>query len=534
MRDFAILYENLDQTSSTLEKIDLMRQYFQKASPGDAAWALFFLSGKRLKRLIGTKLLHDWCIEISGYPEWLYQECYSSVGDTAETITLILPEYPSENNPPLSLAEWMEERILPLKVLDKGEQKQAVCDWWKKLNRLERYILNKILTGALRVGVSYLLTLRALHLALEIPRITLSQRLLGDWIPSSEFFLNLSAEGSKENKDLSPFPFYLASPLDKKLEDLGAPQDWQVEWKWDGIRSQIVKRFEKSAIWSRNIELINEQFPELVEMVNALPNLVLDGEILAFQNDLPLPFFELQKRLNRKSPSSEYIKNVPIIFMAYDLLEYEDDDLRQIPLSTRRKKLEQLIKKFPHPRLKISSSVLFQNWEKLDDLKNQARSQQTEGLMLKKKESLYGSGRQKGSWWKFKVTPMTIDAVLMYAQPGSGRRANLFTDYTFGVWQGDELIPIAKAYSGLSQDEITELDQWIRRNIEEKFGPVRKLKPYHVFELAFEAIQLSKRHKSGIAVRFPRIVRWRKDKKVEEAEKLEDVKLLLKQYENNP
>lgn len=531
MKQFALLYEKLDQTTSTLEKIELMRGYFSSTPPEDAAWALYFLSGKRLKRLLGTKLLHEWCLEQSGYPEWLYSECYGAVGDTAELITLILPENIHPNQT-LTLSQWMEQRILPLKNLSKLEQKDLVCQWWQELNRLERFILNKILTGALRVGVSHLLTLRALQQAFGISRIHLSQRLLGDWQPHQDFFLSLADPAAKrKDDDLSPYPFFLASPLEKSLEELGDPSDWQVEWKWDGIRSQIVRREQKSAIWSRSVELINEQFPELVEMAETLPEVCLDGEILAFTEGKALPFAELQKRLNRKKPSLEYIKSVPIAFIAYDFIENEAIDLRTTPLKERRNLLKTLVEKISHPRLILSPLVEFKDWNELGILKEKARSLQTEGLMLKNLSSSYGTGRQKGSWWKFKIAPMTIDAVLMYAQPGSGRRASLFTDYTFGVWSEGQLIPIAKAYSGLSQEEITELDQWIRRHTEEKFGPVRQVKPFHVFELAFEAIQLSKRHKSGIAVRFPRIARWRKDKTAAEAENLDDVKNLLKNYE---
>lgn len=531
MKEFAKLYEQLDQTSSTLEKVERMKDYFSNVPPEDAAWALFFLSGKRLKRLIGSKLLHEWCLEESGYPDWLYQECYAAVGDTAEVITLILPET-STSKESLSLSEWMEERILPLKDKTKQEQKKLVCQWWKELNRLERFILNKILTGSLRVGVSYLLTLRALQQTTGVSRIYLSQRLIGGWQPTKDFFLELShPEQKKEADNISPFPFFLASPLDKPLEELGEPFNWQVEWKWDGIRSQIVRKKTQAGIWSRSVELINEQFPELLEMAFLLPEVILDGEILAYRDGKALPFAELQKRLNRKKPSQEYIKNVPISFMAYDLIEWEGEDKRLQPLIKRRQHLSDLISSINHPRLILSPVVSFKDWIDLEHLKNQARSLQTEGLMLKNKDSPYGTGRQKGNWWKFKISPMTIDAVLMYAQPGSGRRASLFTDYTFGVWQNEELIPLAKAYSGLSQEEIKELDAWIRKNTQEKFGPVRQVKPFHVFELAFEGIQQSNRHKSGIAVRFPRIQRWRKDKKAEEADQLESVKTLLKNYE---
>lgn len=524
MKNFAQLFDQLDQTQSTNEKVHFLEEYFKNSAPHDSIWALFFLSGHRLKRFVSSSLLMEWCMEITHIPNWLVEESYAAVGDTAETVALLLHgTFTPLQQFDVSLSSLMETIILPLVNQSKEEQKHTVINLWTQLNPKELFLFNKILTGSFRVGVSHLLTLKALSQAINIPREILSQRVMGNWSPSLEFYDSLKSV-DQENKYLNPYPFYLASPLEDTLESLGDPHAWSAEWKWDGIRAQAIHRGQKTAIWSRGNELISEQFPELLESVAKLPEgTVLDGEILAFTNDLPLSFAHLQKRLGRKSPSKNIQKEVPIIFMIYDILEYEHQDLRKILLSER----QELIKKIPEidPRFKLSTPLLFVTWQEIYDMRLQAKDKLTEGIMLKRLDSIYGVGRQRGNWWKYKIDPMTIDTVLMYAQAGSGRRANLYTDYTFGIWQGSELIPIAKAYSGLNQTEINKLDHWIRRNTEEKFGPVRKVKAEQVFEIAFEGIQVSKRHKSGIALRFPRIARWRTDKPIEECDTLEQVKI---------
>lgn len=369
-----------------------------------------------------------------------------------------------------------------------------------------------------------MLTIRALSQSLDVSSEVISQRLMGNWEPTGEFFESLRVpEAEHPVRYLNPYPFYLASPLDAPLEDLGDPKEWLAEWKWDGIRVQCIHREGKRAIWSRGNELISEQFPEIIEALATIEDhTVLDGEILAFQNDIPLSFGVLQRRLGRKNPSKKIIKEVPIILMVYDLLEYHGEDYRSHPLLQRRQIFESW--KDLDSRILVSPKIPFKNWKEIEEKKLEAGKKGTEGIMLKKQDSIYGTGREKGNWWKYKIDPMTIDAVLIYAQAGTGRRANLYTDYTFGVWHGKELIPIAKAYSGLTQEEIDILDRWIRRHTQEKFGPVRKVKAEQVFEIAFEGIQESKRHKSGIALRFPRISRWRKDKPYEECDTLEKIK----------
>lgn len=520
MLSFLDLFDQIDQTSSTVKKTRLMKEYFLQAPTEDAVWALYFLSGQKLKRLIGPNKLFEWCIDTTQLPSWLAVDCYSAVGDIAETIALLVAKQDIKASSNFSLSTWVNYKLLPLHGCSDDEQKACIIRYWNELDQRGVYMINKILTGSLRVGVSQLLTIQALSNALNIPKETLSQRLMGSWEPTIKFFLSL--KNPTEITHLNPYPFYLASPVTEPLEDLGPIEDWLFEWKWDGMRAQSIKRNGQVAIWSRGNELISEQFPELLEALAKLPDgTVIDGEILAYKDDRPLPFGELQKRLGRKKISKSMLEAVPIIFMIYDLLEYAGKDLRKHPLSERR---ELMLSLETIDRIKISPTFKLKTWSEVRSKRHEASTAATEGLMIKKSSSFYGVGRRRGNWWKYKVDPKTIDAVLIYAQPGHGWRANLFTDYTFGVWDHDELVPIAKAYSGLTRDEIYELDRWIRKNTEEKFGPVRKVEAIQVFEIAFEGIQKSARHKSGVALRFPRILRWRQDKPPEECDTLEGVK----------
>lgn len=522
MRKFAALFEKIDQVQSTNEKVEHIKNYFETCTDEDGAWALFFLSGHRLKRLIGTAVMLQWCANLVNIPAWLVEESYASVGDTAETITLLLPRNMNENQNELSLSDWMETIIKPLQKASLDEKREVILSFWETLSTKEIFIMNKIITGSFRMGISNLLTLKALSLATDVSREILSHKVMGDWQPTAPFFKSLKTS-EHHTKFLNPYPFYLAYPFEGELLSLGNVEDWQIEWKWDGIRGQAVVGVDEAALWSRGNELISDQFPELIDVFKTLPaGTILDGEVLAYAEQHPLPFAELQKRLGRKNVSKAMIEKIPIVFMVYDILEYEGVDLRNRPMSQRRELLASL--NFHTPKIILSDLVLGKGWQEILDLRLESRQRGVEGLMLKKKDSVYGVGRQKGNWWKYKVDPMSIDAVLLYAQAGSGQRANLFTDYTFGVWHDNELIPIAKAYSGLTKEEIAELDKWIRKNTMEKFGPVRKVTAFYVFELGFEGIQLSKRHKSGVALRFPRILRWRKEKPFNESDTLESIK----------
>jgi DNA ligase-1 len=530
MKRFAALYEALDRTTSTNDKIAALAGYFSAAPPEDAAWAVWFLTGRRLKRFLPGRLLASWAMEEAGIPEWLFEESYASVGDLAETISLVLDGRGpvAAPAPEIPLSRWMAERFLPLRGRPPEEQRREVTGWWRGLPRWETFVLNKLLTGELRVGVSQTLVERALGRVAEVPQPTIAHRLMGTWEPTAAFYQSLLVPGEEEEDTSRPYPFYLASPLDAPVESLGDPAEWQAEWKWDGIRAQLIRRGGAVHLWSRGEELITERFPELTR--GALPLLpdgtVLDGEILAWRDGRPLPFSALQRRIGRKKLTDKVLAEAPAVFMGYDALELERRDVREMPLAERRANLEGLLER-GRPFLLVSPRIASTAWEDLERAREEARERGVEGLMLKRLDSPYRTGRKKGDWWKWKIAPYTVDAVLVYAQAGHGRRANLLTDYTFAVWSEGELVPIAKAYSGLSDEEIVTLDGWLRRHTLQKFGPVRAIEPVQVFELAFEGIALSPRHKSGIAVRFPRIARWRTDKPADQADTLEGIRRLL-------
>ncbi|MCE5316147.1 MAG: ATP-dependent DNA ligase [Parachlamydia sp.] len=528
MRNFIDLIKSLDSTTSTNEKVDAIARYFRHSQPQDAVWGLFFLTGNRFKRLISSVKLREWCQELAGIPDWLFIESYARVGDSAEVIALLLPSQEGGEEE-RSLGSWMAEIVLPLKGKPEEEQKSVIVACWKRQSSFERFIMNKILMGNFRIGVSTLLTIKGLSQAFDIPVTTLSLRLSGEWTPTASFFSSLISKKEEESRGgLQPYPFFLASPLESPLSDLGSPEEWAAEWKWDGIRAQIICRGREAAIWSRSHELITPSFPELLTDLPESEDFILDGEILAFEKDKPRHFADLQKRLSRKIVTPLLQTRYPVAFMIYDLLEWQGKDKRQEFFLERREFLTNNPHFFRNSLWKLSPLLPFESWEELQQLRAKAFELMTEGIMLKRKNSAYGIGRKRGDWWKYKVDSMTVDAVLIYAQPGSGYRSGLYTDYTFGVWDKNELVPIAKAYSGLTQQEIKEVDRWIRQETLEKYGPVRKVKPFQVFELAFENIQISGRHKSGIALRFPRIKRWRKDKTAEMADTLDSLKELLK------
>jgi DNA ligase-1 len=527
MKQFAALYRCLDETTKTNHKIACLSNYFQAADPADAAWAVYFLSGRKPKRLLRNTELRQWCVEEAKIPMWLFDECHEAVGDLAETIALLLPEPNASSDVPLH--ELVEQRLLSLPQLDPSSQRCLVINAWHQMDRFQRLVWNKLLTGAFRVGVSQTLVARALAGMAGAPMATVSHRLMGSWHPSSEFFRSLIAKES-EDTDLSrPYPFCLAHALEGSPAALGDPADWQAEWKWDGIRAQLVCRERLVSLWTRGEELVTDRFPELGPMAAGLPGgTVLDGEIVAWKDGHVMPFTFLQQRIGRKTLGKKILESVPVRFIAFDLLEKGYQDVRSHPLSERRKLLDAVVRD-PNSSLMLSPLESAASWQELALRREQSRQLNVEGLMLKSLQSPYGAGRVTGLWWKWKIDPHTIDAVLIYAQLGHGRRAGLYTDYTFGVWHDGNLVPFAKAYSGLTDDEIREVDQFVRQNTTERFGPVRHVRPALVFEIAFENIQLSNRHKSGIAVRFPRISRWRHDKSPEEADSLDAIRRLLRQ-----
>jgi DNA ligase-1 len=498
-----------------------LASYFKEAPPRDAAWAAWFLTGHRPRQAVPTRRLATWAAGKAGIPLWLFEESYDAVGDLAEAIALILPPPARASDVPLH--RWIEERLLPLRDLAESEQRARLEDYWEELEGGQRFLFNKLITGNFRVGVSATLAVRAIAQAFGLEAKVVAHRLTGEWWPSEDLWRSLIDRASSESDRSKPYPFFLAHPLEALPESLGDREQWLAEWKWDGIRAQLIRRGDVTALWSRGDEPIAGQFPELMADAQRLPDCVIDGEILAFKHGRVMPFAALQKRLGRKNPGAKVLAESPVIFLAFDLLEWAGEDWRARPLGERRQRLKDMLYAIPGgTRFEVSAQVQAPSWETLAVARSKSREEGTEGLMLKRRDSAYGVGRPRGDWWKWKIEPYTLDAVLIYAQRGHGKRASLYTDYTFGLWKGDELVPFAKAYSGLTDAEIRDVDAFIRRNTLEKFGPVRVVKPELVFELGFEAIQRSKRHKSGIAVRFPRMLRMRTDKPVSEANTIED------------
>ncbi|MEM1319620.1 MAG: ATP-dependent DNA ligase [Bacteroidota bacterium] len=532
MRRFAQLITQLDQTTKTNAKVDALTQYFHEAEDQDRLWTIALLSHRRPRRTVVTSLLRQWAAEQAQLPTWLFEESYHIVGDLAETIALLLPQ--AQQHSSHSLSHWIEY-IIDLKDAEEEQKRQSILQAWASLDARERFIFNKLITGGFRIGVSQKLMTRALARFSKIEENLLTHRLMGNWTPQDTTFEELVFSENPLDDISRPYPFYLAYALDVEMETLGPPADWQAERKWDGIRGQLIVRGGELFVWSRGEELVTDKFPEYAPLAQLLPDgTVLDGEILPFKEGRPLPFNLLQTRIGRKKVTKKVMEKAPVTLMAYDLLEYEGRDLREEPMQERRRLLEKLVAERDTGGILILSPLVdFSSWEELDQIRQQARQQDCEGIMLKRRSSIYQAGRRRGDWWKWKVDPLMIDAVMIYAQRGHGRRANLYTDYTFAVWDGERLVPFTKAYSGLTDAEIRRVDHYVKQNTIERFGPVRSVKPQLVFEIAFEGINASTRHKSGVALRFPRINRWREDKPKEEANTLADLKALLQQYGNH-
>ncbi|WP_353145715.1 ATP-dependent DNA ligase [Chryseobacterium sp.] len=525
MKHFAELINALETTNRTNAKIEAIIDYLERTPDEDKVWFIALFTGKRPKRNVGTNSMKEWALEITKLPFWLFQESYSSVGDLGETLSLILP--PPQKKIEYSLAQWMNA-IVDLKDKTEIQKKEFVLESWNGLDYTERLIFNKLIGGSFRIGVSGKTLINALTRFSGQESSTLMHSLMGKWHPDEVSFNDLISAENINPDNSKPYPFCLAYPLEKGPEDLGKPDEWQAEYKWDGIRGQIIRRNDEVFIWSRGEELVTEQFPEIMESVQTMQgDFVLDGEILAVKDNNILNFSDLQKRLNRKTLTKKMLAEIPVEVFVYDLLELEGNDLREKPISGRRAMLEELLLNEAPENIKLSRNIEFEKWEDLHEIRENSREINSEGLMLKQKNSPYHSGRKKGDWWKWKVNPFTIDAVLIYAQKGSGRRSAYYTDYTFAVKNGDSLVTIAKAYSGLTDKEIMEVSRFVTKNALEKFGPVRTVKAELVFEIAFEGIALSNRHKSGVALRFPRIVRWRKDKTVNDIDNLEEIKKLI-------
>lgn len=543
MKNFASLIKTLDSTNKTTIKVQALTDYFLVANDTDRVWTIAILSHRRPPRPVNTTLLRQWASELARIPLWLFEESYHIVGDLAETIALVIPS--SKSSTDKTLTQFLDEMIA-LKKRTEDEKRNYLFENWTVLDYYERFVFTKLITGGFRIGVSQKLMTRALAKATAIDEDILAYKLMGNWNPSVITFQELILEENESDYLSKPYPFYLAYAIEDEVADLGNVTEWSAEHKWDGIRSQTIIRNDELFVWSRGEELVTDKYPEFQDFIGTIPNgTVIDGEILPFPNGQIGSFNDLQTRIGRKTVSKSLLSKVPVILKAYDLLEWRGEDIRTKPFIQRRKLLEHLIQEVDHKRKKqtekiakaamplyLSETMHFNSWKAVADERERSREVRSEGLMLKRKDSPYLVGRKKGDWWKWKVDPLTIDAVLTYAMRGHGRRSNLFTDYTFALWQENEegereLVTFAKAYSGLTDAEFRQVDAWIKKNTLERFGPVRSVKPHHVFEIAFEGIALSKRHKSGVATRFPRIVRWRQDKTIHEANHLEDLKALI-------
>ena len=551
IESFAALYRLLEETTRTGEKVEALVDYFRQVDAADGAWAVHLLSGEKLKRLVPYSRLRQWGQAGSGLPTWLFEESYQAVGDLAETLSLIVPSRAVHTEG--TLAQWAERELPALVRPTPEESIAAIADCWQRVGPDERLVVLKMLTGAMRVGVSQKLVARAIAEAFEIPVEQIQHRMMGRPLPTADFFRELIASTSTTHELFRPYPFCLAHPLENQTAEGTSPQqpspegrpaeansagvgaavviepsEHLVEWKWDGIRCQLIARGGELFLWSRGEERLEERFPEVATAAKALPSgTVLDGELLAWRDGRPLPFQQLQRRIQRKQVGRKLLAEVPVSFLAFDILEADGIDLRQSPLRHRREKLETLMQGLApqtSDHLRLSPKVDCVDRRALEEARTTARREGAEGLMIKPLDSPYAVGRVRGIWWKWKVNPFTVDAVMIYAQRGHGRRASLYTDYTFALWDGGELVPVAKAYSGLTDEEIRRVDRFVRENTREQFGPVRSVTPQLVMEIAFENVQPSPRHKSGIAVRFPRIVRIRDDKRIEGADSLESLR----------
>ena len=529
MKAFSELFTKIDQTTSTNEKIDALVDYFSTAEEQDAIWCVALLTGRRPKRTVKTSELWEWSAEMSDLPPWLMAESYHVVGDLAETISLLLPA--NDNGKDYKLHEIIHA-LIALEKKDELERKDYITGMWQQFGKQELFMFNKLITGGFRMGVSDKIIIKALAKRYAIDENVVAHRLTGSWEARGNTITQLlSVEDS--SADISkPYPFYLAYPLETAPEELGPVTDWYIERKYDGIRGQIIVRDGQLFIWSRGEDLLTEKFTEFHELIHVLPNgTVIDGEIIPMKGDQYLPFHVMQTRIGRKNVTKKALLEAPLVMVCYDILEHNGTDIRHLSMEERRAILETLLTelKSTHTSLPlyISPIINCNNWEEVAAERLRARETFSEGLMLKRKTSEYKTGRRRGDWWKWKVDPLSIDGVMLYAQRGHGRRANLYTDFTFAVWDGDELVPFAKAYSGLTDKELLEVDNWIKKHTLDKFGPVRSVTPELVFEIGFEGINPSPRHKSGVALRFPRILRWRQDKGPKDANTKDDLMALL-------
>lgn len=531
MQLFAQLVQQLGMSTKTNDKLDALVKYFTHADPKDSVWVIALFSGRRPRRTINSTQLQTWCAELINLPLWLLEECYHTVGDLSETIALLIPEQADTTKTAGQPLHYYVEKFLQLEKAAEQEKKDFILQSWKDLTSKERFVFNKLLSSTFRVGVSQNMMVNALAKTVQLESNVIAHRISGNWDPATTTFEDLLSEQDISFDYSKPYPFYLTYAIEEEVSNLGETAEWQAEWKWDGIRGQVIKRNNQLFVWSRGEDLITEKFPEFNELLARLPDgVVIDGEILPYKDGQVLNFNVLQTRIGRKNVTKKNLLEAPAGVFAYDLLELDGQDIRHLSLAERRAALEVLVNKLQLPFIQLSPIVDFSTWDQLTILREGARNINSEGLMLKRRSSAYLVGRKRGDWWKWKIDPLTIDAVMVYAQKGTGRRSNLYTDYTFAVKDGDKLVTFTKAYSGLTDKEFAQVDAFVKRNSLEKFGPVRTVKPELVFEIAFEGIAASNRHKSGVALRFPRISRWRTDKKPDEINTIEDLKKILDMY----
>jgi DNA ligase 1 len=527
---FADLVSEVSASTKTNDKLQSLVNYFALAPDADKVWVIAIFSGRRPRRAVNSRLMREWCTEIIHIQDWLFDECYHTVGDLSETLALLLPETKNAQQINKNLSDYLE-KFIAIEKEEEAIKKRFIVESWNQMNRDERFVFNKLITGSFRIGVSQKTIVNALAKIVDLSSSVIAHRISGNWDPVTTSFNDLLSESASLSDFSKPYPFYLAYALDSDVETLGETNLWQAEWKWDGIRGQIIKRNNELFVWSRGEELMTEKFPEYFILKDLLPDgVVLDGEIIPAVDGKPLPFSVLQTRIGRKNIGKKQLLEAPVSFFAYDLLEYNYEDCREKPLEERRKMLEKVLLPIKNKVIQLSEIIQFNSWNELAELRKKSREMNSEGIMLKRKDSDYKVGRKRGDWWKWKIEPLVIDCVMVYAQKGSGRRSNIYTDYTFAVKDGDQLVTFTKAYSGLTDKEFAQVDYFVKRNSIEKFGPVRTVKPELVFEIAFEGIAASNRHKSGVALRFPRMNRWRKDKTVDEINTMDDLREMLRMY----
>ncbi len=524
---FADLLERLVFTPGRLAKVALLRRYFETAPDPDRGYGLAALTDELSFVAAKPGMIRALAEERTDPVLFAWSRDY--VGDLAETVSLLWPARRTNAGPP-SITEVVDT----LRTTPKSELPDIVATWLDASTVSVRYAIIKLITGSLRVGASSRLAKTALaELAADHAELIAADDIEEVWHglvpPYASLFAWLEARGPRPDPAGQPIfrPLMLAQPLE--AADIAAldPALYRAEWKWDGIRVQLVSTALGKRIYSRGADDISATFPELVTAMNSFDG-VLDGELLVIRDDEVAPFADLQQRLNRKSPGAKMQKDFPVGIRLYDILFDGAEDLRPLPFDQRRRRLESWFAAHTPSRMSLSTLIPFATMDELGGIRAGTRAASIEGLMLKRADGPYVPGRPKGQWWKWKRDPLIIDAVMMYAQRGSGKRSSFYSDYTFGLWtEAGELVPVGKAYSGFTDAELVTLDRWIRNHTTSRFGPVREVERSYVLEVEFDAAQRSTRHKSGVALRFPRIHRLRPDKPAAEADRLETLLRLI-------